>query len=64
MQVTQFLLDSWNGPFYLGPLTKPISNNEALMKILEVIWKIGLVALFCYFLFGIFVIFAIYVLGL
>jgi hypothetical protein len=41
----RLLLNAWNGPFYLGPLTKPVAATDALMKILEVIWKFGFVAM-------------------
>jgi hypothetical protein len=35
----EVLLNAWNGPFSLGPLAKPIVPMDAVMKILEVIWK-------------------------
>jgi hypothetical protein len=45
MAANRFLLNAWNGPFYLGPLTKPVSAADAIMKVFEVIWKFGFVAL-------------------
>ncbi len=35
----------WNGPFFIGPLTQPISFGSALMKILEVMWRAALLGL-------------------
>jgi hypothetical protein len=33
----------WNGPFYIGPLERPISVGDVLMKVLETLWRTGLV---------------------
>lgn len=30
----------WNGPFYVGRLERPITFGEALLKLLEVAWRI------------------------
>jgi hypothetical protein len=29
----------WNGPFYVGKLTRPVSLGDALMKVLETVWR-------------------------
>lgn len=29
----------WNGPFYVGKLTQPVSVGDVLLKILEVLWR-------------------------
>lgn len=29
----------WNGPFYIGPLTRPVSVGDVLMKVLETAWR-------------------------
>jgi hypothetical protein len=29
----------WNGPFFVGKLTQPVSVGDVLLKILEVIWR-------------------------
>lgn len=34
----------WNGPFWIGPLTRPVSTGDAILKVLETIWK-GIVVL-------------------
>ena len=34
----------WNGPFYVGKLTQPVSVGDVLLKILEVVWR-GLIAM-------------------
>lgn len=33
----------WNGPFYIGPLERPVSVGDVLMKVLETLWRTGLV---------------------
>jgi len=33
----------WHGPFHLGPLQRPVSVGDALLKLFEVVWK-GFVA--------------------
>jgi hypothetical protein len=45
MSVRISLLSAWNGPFALGPLTKPVMAGDAVMKVLEVAWKAGCLAL-------------------
>ena len=51
----QFLLNAWsnawNGPFSLGPLTKPVVAGDAVMKLLEVAWKVGFLCLSAYLSF-------------
>ena len=34
----------WNGPFFVGKLTQPVSVGDVLLKMLEVLWR-GLVAI-------------------
>jgi len=29
----------WNGPFYIGQLTRPVSVGDAIMKVLETAWR-------------------------
>lgn len=29
----------WNGPFHIGPLTRPVSVGDVLIKILETLWR-------------------------
>lgn len=29
----------WNGPFYIGPLSRPVSVGDVLLKTLEVLWR-------------------------
>ena len=29
----------WNGPFYAGPLVRPVSVGDAILKLLETIWR-------------------------
>jgi hypothetical protein len=29
----------WNGPFFVGKLTQPVSVGDVLLKILEVLWR-------------------------
>jgi hypothetical protein len=41
----ELLAKAWNGPFALGPLTKPVAPMDALMKVLEVAWKAGFLLL-------------------
>lgn len=45
MTVKRLILTFWHGPFSLGPLTKPVAVGDAVMKVLEVAWKFGFVAL-------------------
>ena len=33
----------WNGPFYVGPLTRPISVGDVLMKLLETLWRAAVI---------------------
>ena len=33
----------WNGPFYVGPLERPVSVGDVLLKTLETLWRIFLV---------------------
>lgn len=42
----RLLLAIWNGPFYVGPLTRPISLGDAIMKVLETAWR-AVVILVC-----------------
>lgn len=37
----------WNGPFFVGKLTQPVSVGDVLLKILEVLWRaiISIIAL-------------------
>lgn len=37
-----FLLALWNGPFHVGPLERPVSTGDAILKILETAWRAGL----------------------
>jgi hypothetical protein len=32
----------WNGPFYIGPLARPVSVGEVLLKLLETLWRAAL----------------------
>lgn len=41
-------LEAWNGPFSLGPLTKPVALVDVFMKILELIWKLGFCVISAY----------------
>jgi hypothetical protein len=41
----------WNGPFYIGKLERPISVGDALMKVLETLWRAAIVALVAFGLF-------------
>lgn len=34
----------WNGPFFIGPLTRPVSVGDVLMKLFETAWR-GLVCI-------------------
>lgn len=34
----------WNGPFFVGKLTQPVTVGDVMLKILEVLWR-GLMAL-------------------
>jgi hypothetical protein len=34
----------WNGPFYVGQLTQPISLGSAFLKLLEVLWRFVVLA--------------------
>lgn len=45
MDSKQLLLMAWNGPFSLGPLTKPVKFGDLLVKIMEISWKAAFVAL-------------------
>lgn len=38
-QVRAILRAIWNGPFYIGKLTRPVSVGEVLLKILETVWR-------------------------
>lgn len=29
----------WRGPFYVGPLVRPVSTGDAILKFLETIWR-------------------------
>lgn len=29
----------WNGPFYIGPLSRPVSVGDVLLKALETLWR-------------------------
>jgi hypothetical protein len=29
----------WNGPFFIGPLTRPVSVGDVMMKVLETAWR-------------------------
>lgn len=33
----------WNGPFYIGKLTQPVSVGDVMMKVLETLWRTALV---------------------
>ena len=33
------VLTIWNGPFYIGPLTRPVSVGDVLLKTLETLWR-------------------------
>lgn len=35
----------WNGPFYIGKLERPVSVGDAIMKILETLWRVGIIGL-------------------
>lgn len=41
--VKRGLAAMWNGPFYIGPLARPVSVGDVLMKLLETTWRGGLV---------------------
>lgn len=30
---------AWNGPFHVGPLTRPVSVGDAILKLLETLWR-------------------------
>lgn len=30
----------WKGPFYIGPLSQPVSIGDVLLKLLETIWRL------------------------
>lgn len=34
-----WFIAAWNGPFYVGKLTRPVYAGDAALKLLEVIWK-------------------------
>jgi len=36
---TGLLRAVWNGPFYIGPLSRPVSVGDVLLKTLETIWR-------------------------
>ena len=36
----------WNGPFYIGKLTRPVSLGEVAMKLLETTWRGALILAF------------------
>lgn len=29
----------WDGPFYIGPLSRPVSVGDVLLKTLETLWR-------------------------
>lgn len=29
----------WRGPFYVGPLVRPVSTGDAILKVMETIWR-------------------------
>lgn len=33
----------WNGPFYIGPIARPISVGDVLMKLLETLWRAAVI---------------------
>lgn len=35
----------WNGPFYIGRLTRPVSVGDVLMKLLETLWRVILLGI-------------------
>jgi hypothetical protein len=35
----------WSGPFSIGPLVQPVSVGSAILKIIEVLWKVSIVGL-------------------
>jgi len=37
----------WDGPFYIGPLSQPVSLGDVVLKLLETVWRtaVGVVAL-------------------
>lgn len=35
----------WNGPFYIGPLERPVSVGDVMMKVLETLWRTALVVI-------------------
>ena len=36
---TGLLRAVWNGPFYIGPLSRPVSVGDVLLKTLETLWR-------------------------
>lgn len=34
----------WNGPFWVGPLVRPVSFGDAVLKLLETIWRFFVVS--------------------
>ena len=30
----------WRGPFYVGPLVRPVSTGDAILKVMETIWRL------------------------
>jgi hypothetical protein len=47
----QIVKTIWNGPFSLGPLTKPVAPMDAIVKVLEIVWKAGVSGLTAFALF-------------
>lgn len=35
----------WNGPFHVGPLTRPVSVGDVFLKVLETVWRSFIVLL-------------------
>lgn len=34
----------WNGPFYIGKLSQPVSVGDAILKVLETLWRTAVIA--------------------
>lgn len=38
----------WNGPFYIGKLTRPVSVGDAIMKVLETLWRTAIILILAF----------------
>ncbi|GLT02200.1 hypothetical protein GCM10007897_36050 [Sphingobium jiangsuense] len=47
-----FIKYIWNGPFYIGQITRPVSIGDVLMKLLETAWRALIIAAVAFSIIG------------